>query len=97
MEAISFTYMADRNKVFVYRCTHLSHEPLPQEILNAMELTTIIDEAVKSMPANLRIFIVRTFLDPNESPDWYLEFCSRSTYYRLLRKAILYFLNCLGI
>ena len=53
-----------------------------------------IDNGLNSLPAQLREIIYNEFV-LNMPSDWWLDYYSKSSYYRLKNKAIDIFLDCL--
>lgn len=70
-----------------------SHEAYHDDL----ELIHLIDSTLQACEKNTRCIIRHDFLSANNEKDWYQEFYSRSSYYRLRRMAIDEFIRCLNI
>ena len=55
-----------------------------------------IDNALNSLDQELRRILINDFFEVRKD-YWYLEYYTRSTYYRLRKEAIAEFLHCLGL
>lgn len=62
-----------------------------------LELIHLIDSTLLACEKNTRCIIRHDFLSTNNEKDWYQDFYSRSSYYRLRRAAIDEFIRCLNI
>lgn len=63
---------------------------------NEVGLYSMIYGSLHRISIEHREIIINDFIQKKDR-DWYLEFYSRSTYYRLKNGAMSSFLNCLGI
>lgn len=63
---------------------------------NSSNLSQHLDSVLLRLSPEKREIIINDFIERKDKL-WYLEFYSRSTYYRLKNEAMTSFLNCLGL
>lgn len=56
------------------------------------ELRLCIDQVLRECSSHTRWFIRNEYLQPKE-PKWYMDYCSRTTYYRLKKKCVKEFMD----
>lgn len=56
------------------------------------QLRLCIDQVLKECSNKTRWYIRNEYLVPKE-PNWYLDYCSRNTYYRMKKKSIKEFMD----
>ncbi len=60
------------------------------------DLVIAIDCYLNECSRDTKCIIEKEYLNKND-PYWYLEYYTKSTYYRLKKKAILEFINCMDL
>lgn len=70
------------------------HDLMIQEGGNS--LVNLIDEALNRLSVEGRLVFENDFLNKKDRL-WYLEYFSKSTYYRIKNDSMTTFLNCLGV
>lgn len=95
VERIAIEYRRSQKHLDFYQYTNCIREN--QSAYNSdLHYVQEVDRSLKNCSMDTQKIIRHGYLEIAE-PKWYLEFYTRSAYYRLRKKAIEEFLNCLDL